>query len=80
MGHTGQVRDVAFSPDGSRVVTGSDDRTAMLWDTGTGYHVFALKGHPTMVYSVAFSPDGQRIATGVAGALAKIKVWFAPAP
>jgi WD40 repeat protein len=36
VGHTGAVLAVAFSPDGKRVLTGSRDRTAGLWDAATG--------------------------------------------
>jgi WD40 repeat protein len=68
---------VAFSPDGQRILTGSDDRTAKLWEAGTGQEVLTLREHTEMVWSVAFSPDGQRVATGIAGANATVKVWSA---
>ena len=55
---------VAFSPDGKRIVTGSSDRTARVWDAETGTEKLALKGHTGRVTSVAFSPDGKRIVTG----------------
>ena len=54
---------VAFSPDGKRVLTGSIDKTARVWDAETGQEKAVLMGH-TPVTSVAFSPDGKRILTG----------------
>jgi WD40 repeat protein len=64
LGHTNAVECVACSPDGRRLVTGSEDRTIKLWDTATGEEVFTLRGHTSGVESVAFSPDGRRIASG----------------
>ena len=59
---------VAFSPDGTRIVTGSDDGTAKVWDARTGTALLELKGH-TSAGEVAwsFSPDGTRIVTGSMG-------------
>jgi WD40 repeat protein/tRNA A-37 threonylcarbamoyl transferase component Bud32 len=61
---TGEVTGVAFSPDGTRLVTGSFDKTAIVWDARTGTRLLQLKGHSREVQCVAFSPDGTRIATG----------------
>jgi hypothetical protein len=74
-GHTGWVQSVAFSPDGTRIVTGSFDRTAKVWDARTGTPQLELKGNTDRVVSVAFSPDGTRIVTGIFQQAAK--VWDA---
>jgi WD40 repeat protein len=63
-GHTDYVNSVSFSPNGSRIVTGSYDNTAKVWDAQTGAPLLNLKGHTDGVTSVAFSPDGERIVTG----------------
>ena len=38
-GHSGGVTSVAISADGKRVVSGSDDKTVMIWDVDTGVKV-----------------------------------------
>ncbi len=63
-GHTGPVLSVAFSPDGQRVLTGSADKTAVVWDAATGDKLRTLQGHTSWVSSVALSPDGKRALTG----------------
>jgi WD40 repeat protein len=55
---------VAFSPDGSRVASGSYDETVRAWDAQTGQCQQTLEGHSDWVHSVAFSPDGSRVASG----------------
>src|SRR5262249_11907004 len=62
-GHDGRVNSAAFSPDGKRVVTASDDNTARVWESETGAEIAVLKGHEDRVNSAAFSPDGRRVVT-----------------
>ena len=62
-GHEDVIGSAAFSPDGARIVTASDDGTARLWDAATGKEIAVLRGHEGYVRSAAFSPDGARIVT-----------------
>jgi WD40 repeat protein len=55
---------LAWSPDGSRIVTGGPDNMARVWDVATGRVVLTLQGHTEQVGPVAYSADGARIATG----------------
>jgi WD40 repeat protein len=62
-GHEGFVLSANFNPDGQRIVTGSADKTARVWDATTGKELIVLRGHEGGVKSAAFSPDGSRIVT-----------------
>jgi hypothetical protein len=55
-GHSRRVLSASFSPDGKRVLTASDDRTARLWDAETGRETAVLKVHSGAVNDAAFSP------------------------
>ena len=56
---------VAYSPDGTRIVSGGWDSTVRLWDATTGQPVGKpLIGHTDWVSGVAFSPDGTRVVSG----------------
>jgi WD40 repeat protein/TPR repeat protein len=71
-GHGELVRSAAYSPDGTRIVTGSYDKTARIWDARTGVQLAVLSGHGDVVRSAAYSPDGKRIVTASADKTARI--------
>ena len=63
-GHTDVVESVAFSPDGTRLASGSHDGTANLWDVATEQRIATYPGDAdSRVVSAAFSPDGKVLAS-----------------
>lgn len=66
---------LAFSPDGSRIVSGGLGNAAIVWDAADGKPLHTLKGHTGAVSRAAFSADSKRIATG-SGDLS-VKLWDA---
>jgi len=60
--HAEAVEFATFSPDGSQVLTGSDDATAMIWDAASGRRLKTLKSY-VYVDHAEFSSDGARIVT-----------------
>jgi WD40 repeat protein len=69
------INSLSYSPDGSRIVSGSDDMTIRVWDAETGEVIKKLTGHSYAVYSVSFSVDGSRIVSG--GRDHTIRLWDA---
>ena len=60
IGHTKEVRALAYLPDG-RLVTGGQDGTVRFWDTLTGTNTATWR-HGSPVYAVAVRPDGGEVA------------------
>jgi WD40 repeat protein len=76
-GHLGPIKSLAFSPDGHWLATGSNDRTARLWDMSApspGTNPQVLHGHDDWVNALAFSADSQWLATG--GQDANVRLWL----
>ncbi|MBG0814848.1 AAA family ATPase [Planomonospora sp. ID82291] len=74
-GHTDTVRNLAWSPDGTRVVTASRDGTGRVWDAVTGRTSAVLSGHEGMVEMASWSPDSSMVAT--ASRDQTIRLWDA---
>ena len=60
-GHEGAVNAVGFSPDGTRIITGSDDQTVREWDIDTGEWYTPFEGHEGAVQAAFYAPDGATI-------------------
>src|SRR5262249_34708916 len=73
-GHKEPVLALDFSPDSKRLISGSRDKTAIVWDLASGHQVFRLSGHPGSVRAVSFTSDGDRVVTGN-GADASVRLW-----
>jgi WD40 repeat protein len=62
-GHTQEVHCCALAPDGSYLVSGSEDSRLKIWDTSTGTERATLEGHARDVLGCAFAPDGSLIVS-----------------
>jgi len=62
-GHTDAVTSLSFSPQGDRLLSGSDDKTAIIWDIATGMLLLRFNGHSAEIKSVRFSPVNARFVT-----------------
>src|SRR5437764_3787639 len=71
--HSERVTGVAFSPDGRRLISASDDGTVRLIEASTGKLIHCL-AHPN-AYSVAFSPDGKKAISTGAGENQTMRLW-----
>ena len=72
-GHSSAVDAVVWSPDGTRIVSGSRDKTVQVWNAVDGSNVYTYRGHSYAVRAVAWSPDGTNIAS--ASVDKTVQVW-----
>ncbi len=79
--HTRQLRQLAVSPDGTKLASVADDMVCKLWNIADGTLIRDLRGHeertPThftsMLYCCAFSNDGTKLATG--DRVGRVCIW-----
>ncbi|MFD8498882.1 helix-turn-helix domain-containing protein [Amycolatopsis sp. NPDC059657] len=80
-GHKAGVRALAFTSDGSRLLSSAEDRTAKVWnvtDLAKPRSVLTLTGHTDNVAGATFSPDGRTVATTSDDYTARL--WDIPGP
>ena len=56
-GHSDSVTSVSWSSDGTRIASGSYDKTVRVWDLATGTEMVKLEGHSDLVTSVSWYPE-----------------------
>jgi Tol biopolymer transport system component len=71
--HLGRITAIAFSPDGTMLLSAGGDYSARLWEVFSGKLLAEIRGHQEEILAAAFSPDGRRIAT--ASADTTVLIW-----
>jgi hypothetical protein len=74
-GHKDNIVNLAFSPDGTRLVSTALDGTARIWRVEDGALLLTLRSRQGAVTSAAFDDSGHRVVTG--GADGAVNVWDA---
>ena len=62
-GHAAAIQVIRFSASGALLASGSDDRTAIVWDVATGQHRDPLRGYSSSVFGVGFNPSEDTLYT-----------------
>jgi WD40 repeat protein/serine/threonine protein kinase len=74
-GHPEPIFGLAFSPDGSRLFSVSQDRTARVWDLSTRQEALTLRGHTDTVRGLVLDPSGHLLATSSSDGT--VRLWDA---
>ena len=70
--HTSPILSACITPDGNRLITGSENNIAKIWDIKTGTCKQILSGHADSIWSVCITSDGSKVVTGSGDKTAKI--------
>ena len=71
--HSDTITEIAFSPTGEHIVTGSTDQFVKTFDTETAEHIKSFEAHTGHVLGVDWSHDGRLLVSG--GADKEVKLW-----
>ena len=71
--HPSDVTSLAFSPDGSMLLSGGVDGSILTWDSATRQEIRRLADHSGPIYAIAFRQDGKMFASG--GADRVVRLW-----
>lgn len=74
--HTGAIRLLTYSPDGTLLVSGGADGTLRLWDTAENQRVAVLRRPDRVQYSARFSSDGTAMVSTAGSRF--VRVWSMP--
>ena len=72
-GLAGRINRIAFSPDGLRLASASDDGHVAIWDVSSGRALAMVEAHEGAAAAVQFGPGGQHLVTG--GGEGTVKLW-----
>jgi len=67
IGHSSKVIALAYSPDGSRLLSGGDDKSLIAWDVQSGEQAWSIKNLPDRVTNIAFCGSGEVLALTTKG-------------
>ena len=76
IGHSENVNDISWSPNGKLMASASDDNKIIIWLVDSGARLLTLEGHNDNVNQIAWSPDGKTLASG--GWDGTIRFWGIP--